>query len=356
MKRSTICNLALFIGLVAMVAPACRAQSQLVGEWLGIAKDGDTQLRIGWHVAAASDGSITSTIDNLDQELFGLPVNSMTVKGDALTLTLDTVRVVDGNSINIRGTFTGTINAEATEIHGSWFQGQVIQLDLKRVSLQAALNAVAQAQLAGDWQGAINAMGTQLRLVLHIAAGKDGVLTATLDSVDQGAYGIPVSAIALKGAKLSLAVDDVHGTYEGTMNKDATEIDGTWLQGMPLELNFRRVLVSTTAATPAPKPAPPTEIDGSWTGTLDAGTTKLRIIFTIVNTQDGLTAKMQSPDQSPVWVTATSVTRSGSLLIVEMTTAGITYQGKIGDDLASINGTFTQSGSVQPLVLQKMKE
>jgi hypothetical protein len=56
----------------------------------------------------------------------------------------------------------------------------------------------AQAQMAGDWQGALSAGGAQLRLALHITAGKDGSLTATLDSVDQGAYGIPVSAISLK--------------------------------------------------------------------------------------------------------------------------------------------------------------
>lgn len=113
--------------------PVCRAQSQLVGEWQGTVQAGNTQLHVAWHVVAAKDGSITSTIDNLDQKIYGLPVHSMTVNGNVLTLTLDTVRVLDGDTINIRGTFTGTINADATEIHGSWFQGQTLELDLKRV-------------------------------------------------------------------------------------------------------------------------------------------------------------------------------------------------------------------------------
>ncbi|MGP8176278.1 MAG: hypothetical protein ACLP7O_17270, partial [Terracidiphilus sp.] len=52
---------------------------------------------------------------------------------------------------------------------------------------------VAQAQIAGDWQGTLITPGPQLHLVLHIAAAKDGSLTATLDSVDQGANGIPVT-------------------------------------------------------------------------------------------------------------------------------------------------------------------
>jgi hypothetical protein len=205
----------------------------------------------------------------------------------------------------------------------------------------------AQAQIAGDWQGTLKAGGTQLRLVLHVTAAKDGSLTATLDSVDQGANGIPISAITLKDSKLSLTVDAVHGTYEGTLNKDATEIDGTWSQGMPLELNFKR--------SPAKAAAPPSEIDGIWLGTLDTGALKLRIVFKIVNTPNGLTAQMQSPDQSPVWLSATSVKRSGNLLMITINAIQATFEGKFAADLNSIDGTFTQMGNPLPLALKRVK-
>ena len=356
MKGSAIRNLALCVGVAAMAAPACGAQSQLVGDWLGTVKAGNTPLHVAWHVAAAKDGTITSTIDNLDQRIYGLPVSAMSVKDNALTLTLDTARVIDGDTINIRGTFTGTISSDGTEIHGRWFQGQTLEVDLKRVSAQAAMDAVAQSQLAGNWQGTLSAGGAQLRLVLHITAGKDGALTATLDSVDQGAYGIPVSAISLKDAKLSLTVDAVHGTYDGTVNKDATEIDGTWSQGQPLALNFKRATAAEVARPPEPRPAPPSDIDGSWTGMLDTGPTKLRIMFKIVNTQDGLTAKLQSPDQSPVWIPATSVKRDGFTLTIEIKRIGAVFTGKLADGLASMDGTFTQMGTAFPLALQRLKE
>jgi hypothetical protein len=211
----------------------------------------------------------------------------------------------------------------------------------------------AQSQIAGDWLGTLNAGGAQLRLALHIAAAKDGGFTATLDSVDQGANGIPVTSVTLKDSKLSLVVDAVHGAYEGTVNKDATEIDGTWSQGTPLELNFKRGSVPAKAA---PKPAAPSDIDGSWLGTLDAGRTKLRIVFKIVNTQDGLTAKMQSPDQGEAWVTASSVARSGSSLTITFGPIGVVYEGKIGADLSSIDGTFTQMGNALPLALKRQKD
>ncbi len=116
---------------------------------------------------------------------------------------------------------------------------------------------LAQSQIAGDWLGVLNAGGAQLHLVLHITAAKDGSLSGTLDSVDQGANGIPVSEILLKDAKLSLTVEAVHGAYEGSVNKDATEIAGTWTQGQPLPLDFKRAPAqpATTAAAPAAKPS-----------------------------------------------------------------------------------------------------
>jgi CubicO group peptidase (beta-lactamase class C family) len=120
---------------------------------------------------------------------------------------------------------------------------------------------IAQSQIAGEWLGMLSAGGAQLHLVLHITDAKDGSLTATLDSVDQGANGIPVSAISLKDSKLSLTVDAVHGTYEGIVNKDVSEIHGTWSQGSPLELDFKRAPAQAVPAAAAPPAAKPT-LDG----------------------------------------------------------------------------------------------
>jgi CubicO group peptidase (beta-lactamase class C family) len=120
----------------------------------------------------------------------------------------------------------------------------------------------AQSPIAGDWQGTLVTGGPQLHLVLHITAASDGSLTSTLDSVDQGANGIPVTSTTLNGSKLSLTVDAVHGTYEGTVNKDATEINGTWSQGPPLPLDFKRTSAEHTASTPPTATAPKPSLDG----------------------------------------------------------------------------------------------
>jgi hypothetical protein len=214
---------------------------------------------------------------------------------------------------------------------------------------------LAQAQdVAGDWQGTLNAGGTDLRLVLHVTKAADGSLKATLDSVDQGANGIPVSSISLKNSKLSLGVDAVHGTYEGTVAADGKTISGTWSQGQALPLDFKR----TTAPikTEQHKPAKPSDIDGTWMGTLDTGALKLRVVFHIVNTEDGLTATMDSPDQGMKGMETSLVTRDGSSLKIEAKKINGTFEGKIDTNLSTIDGNWSQGGGTLPLVLKKVKD
>ena len=92
--------------------------------------------------------------------------------------------------------------------------------------------AFAHAQnIVGDWQGALRVGPSELRLVLHIAKADNGGFKATLDSIDQGANGIPVSSVSLKDSQLDLKVEAVNGTYQGKVNNDGTIITGTWTQG-----------------------------------------------------------------------------------------------------------------------------
>jgi len=229
---------------------------------------------------------------------------------------------------------------------------------MKRI-LILAMQVVAGASLAsaqdiaGDWQGTLSANGAELRLVLHITQSAEGTLKATLDSVDQNANGIPVSSISLKDSKLSLSVDAVHGTYEGKVAADGAMISGTWSQGQPLPLDFKR------AAAPAKtehKPAKPSDIDGAWMGSLDTGALKLRVIFHIVNTEDGLTATLDSPDQGAKGLPVTSVTRDEASLKMEAKQLGGVFEGKIAADRSAIEGTWKQGGANLPLVLKPVKD
>jgi len=206
--------------------------------------------------------------------------------------------------------------------------------------------------ISGDWNGTLKVNGGELRLVLRITKNADGSLKATLDSIDQGANGIPVTSATLKDSHLNLKVDAVNGTYEGKVNPAATSIDGTWTQGAPLELNFHR---GTIATKPAPKPAKPSDIDGDWLGTLDTSMGRLRLALHIANTDQGLDATVDSLDQNANGIPVTSITRNGTSLKFEMKAIGGSYEGTISTDLTGFAGTWTQLGKSFPLAFKRVK-
>jgi uncharacterized protein len=236
---------------------------------------------------------------------------------------------------------------------------------MKRISLLLALlmfftigATLCQAQdVTGMWHGTLDTGMGQLHLVLHITKSTDGKLGATLDSPDQGANGIPVAGVTLKDSKLNLDVAAVHGTYDGTVSADAQSIKGTWTQGQALPLEFKRVDPNAKVeANPAQKAAPPSDIDGAWMGTLEMGTTKLRVVFHIVNTADGLTATLDSPDQGAKGIPTSSVMRNGASLRIEAKKIAGVFEGKISADLSSIDGTWSQGGNSTALVLKRLKD
>lgn len=230
---------------------------------------------------------------------------------------------------------------------------RINKLGLLVAALLAGAATAAAQDVNGDWQGTLHVGAAELRLVLHIAKGADGSLEAKLDSVDQGVNGIPVQSVTLQDSVLKLDIAAVHGTFEGTVNKDATEISGTWTQGQSLPLTFRRAVAT---AKNEQKPIAPSDIDGTWMGTLDTGVFKLRIVFHILSTADGLTATMDSPDQGMSGLPTSAVTREDSHLKIEAKAIGGAFEGTISKDLSTVDGTWTQMGASRPLVLQRVKD
>lgn len=116
--------------------------------------------------------------------------------------------------------------------------------------------AFAQTKsIEGDWQGALNTGALKLRIGLHISKDAAGNLTAKLDSIDQSVMGLPVKTATLTGNRLILDIPVMHGSFEGTVNADASEIAGTLTQAVALPLTFKRVdHVETLNRPQEPKP------------------------------------------------------------------------------------------------------
>jgi hypothetical protein len=122
---------------------------------------------------------------------------------------------------------------------GTWVG--VLALMVAALAMGTALAAPAPA-VVGDWNGALNTGGGSLRVVIHVAQDKDGKLTGTMDSPDQGATGIAISSITYKEPAVHFEIEKFGAGYEGTVSKDNSEIAGNWKQGtVSLPLIFKRV-------------------------------------------------------------------------------------------------------------------
>lgn len=132
------------------------------------------------------------------------------------------------------------------------------------------LHAAAQPadeRAIGTWQGVIELPAAKLRIVVHIARSADGALTGTLDSVDQGARGIPIEAVAVMGNTLRFTINAISGRYAGDFAADGQRLDGQWAQGAnTLPLNLRRDAALPVVQRPQDpvRPLPYAEVEATY--------------------------------------------------------------------------------------------
>jgi len=100
----------------------------------------------------------------------------------------------------------------------------------------------SEISIEGIWQGKLKNPGIELTIVFKISENPDGTLTATMDSPDQGATGIPVEEVIFKDDTLRLEVKSAGGVFEGKISEDFLVIEGEWKQsGQTLPLTVKRV-------------------------------------------------------------------------------------------------------------------
>jgi murein DD-endopeptidase len=136
----------------------------------------------------------------------------------------------------------------------------------------------------GTWEGTLGGGANKLRLIVTLTKSSGGIYSGQLNSVDQGAT-LVVQNGMLSGDAIRFEVTRIAGLYEGVINKERTEMVGTWTQrGVPPQpLTLKRTAGSTAQEPVAKTPdvhtpkhlAPPLDIvvaieprafkaDGKW--------------------------------------------------------------------------------------------
>ena len=106
------------------------------GAWLGTLHAGAANPHIIFHITSSPSG-LAATLDSPDQGIRGLPTNSTTLTGNALTI----------NAENLHVTYTGTLSADNATLTGTWSQsGHTFPLTFTHVTNPAELAAPKRPQ------------------------------------------------------------------------------------------------------------------------------------------------------------------------------------------------------------------
>lgn len=236
-------------------------------------------------------------------------------------------------------------------------------------SLAMMLAAAMHAQSQGQKEGSSNDLQRQATtLVTGMAAGQFSPVEARYN---------PAMKAALPEGKLSAVWSSLlqqAGAFQsitGTRQEDREGFHAVFVscqfarQKMDVKMVFdSQGLVAGLFFVPAAAPPPsaakedyvvkPANVAGDWLGTLEAGARKLRLVFHLVNSADGLKATMDSPDQSAFGLAASSAQLTGVTLKIEMKQYSISYEGVVSRDFSAVQGTFIQGGSI-PLTLKRVE-
>jgi pimeloyl-ACP methyl ester carboxylesterase len=134
----------------------------------------------------------------------------------------------------------------------------------------AGLTAVTRTPSAGPeeiYLGTLQDGDTKIRLAFHLFRQKDGSYEGTMDSLDEGAVGLPLDVVRVKDGAVRLEYRPAGIVFEGKRGEDGREIAGTYQQaGDSLPLTLTRVTAVPGANRPQhpQRPYPYDEIEVSY--------------------------------------------------------------------------------------------
>lgn len=206
--------------------------------------------------------------------------------------------------------------------------------------------------LAGDWDGVFAVKGAVYHLVLHMNTTPEGKMTALLDLVDKKISGMPAVGGSFDGSHLILRFfhwePNSNGdleykvvSYEATVNASASEMAGVWTEDGSWPLNFKRL----TWQAKILKPAPPTIFDGDWAGIeYEARGIQLHFVFHMRNTEDGLMATLDCPEERFKGALASKVAYDQESRQISITLGQAIFAGKMTRDGKALDTSMTEPG------------
>jgi len=225
MKRYAV----LLASLLVLAPAALLAATDPAGVWEGTLKTPNGDLGLVFNLHRDGD-KWAAEADVPMQGVSGLQLINVKVDGATISFTLP---AGPGDPH-----YEGKLSEDGKTISGNFSQaGAMLPLDLKWKSEPRAVEKAGPANtgdvqaLEGAWEGTMDANGTSIHLRFNFTKNADGSVKATLDVASQSISGLAFNSIARTGDAVKMELKVLAASFEGTLNKDASAMTGTWSQG-----------------------------------------------------------------------------------------------------------------------------
>jgi hypothetical protein len=230
---------------VTLIVASSFAQAQSPdGYWKGDLTSGNRTVPMIIGLTQAEDGSWSGTFEMPQSGIREHPLQDVKIDGSKVSFV---VPEIAGDP-----SFSGTFSADVTAMSGEFSQaGRTVRVSFARTEppepvqgdpLEGFRDPGAPGMgPAGEWRAVLESGPQRLRLVMTITKDEDE-LQASLLSLEQSDRPFEFDDIVVEEGNYYFGITQLGAAFDGRLNRDGSEFQGTWNQGgLALPLSFRRV-------------------------------------------------------------------------------------------------------------------
>jgi hypothetical protein len=342
-KRRGVWYIALVYVLVAGLLGTARSAEQtnekLLGTWQGeLSINPSTHLKIQFIVSRNVRGHYSAVLNAPEEaNLQNIAVNTVSLTGEQVLFVVD----------EVNGRYEGTL--KDGRMTGKWQQSGA-SFDLALVPyVKSKVTADVAAHLDGPWNGVLNVpeTGQKLAIVINFkadAASANGV-TASIDSPDQAAFGIPVDDVSVENGNLTVSVLRPKMGFSGQIQ--GNQLVGKWIQAgsAPFTFNKGRYQAAGLEVSKAVRD----RLNGDWYGEFNNG---IGIAFKFKEAPNGkLFASLDSPHEGRRGIPINEITLAADQLAMRIDGIEAKFAGTVAQN--AITGKLSAGGRNMEVTLKR---
>lgn len=234
-----------FLASAALLSAGCASAQASppspAGDWHGVIRAGEREVRSAVHIEQTAPGVFTGDIDMPDRGLWDAPLEEVTFRDGVLTFAYR------GGTRRFVGRWEPAAAAWVGQFHNPSGAHDVVYKP-------GFLGMPVLAGMDGYWEGVASMQGFRRRFILRVTTGAHGTY-ALLDLPDLVQTDVPVTPLTREGDRVAFAVPALGVRFEGTFSPGAQSFAGKLVAPQldtPLEFVHNPRGAPRRTQTPAP--------------------------------------------------------------------------------------------------------